>query len=49
MITFTLLLAAIALPTFMAIDNSRTPEVLYASVALLTAVTGLGQGGVMTG
>jgi MHS family citrate/tricarballylate:H+ symporter-like MFS transporter len=48
MIIFTLLLAAIALPTFMAINNSRTPEVLYASVALLTAVTGLGQGCVMT-
>ena len=48
MIIFTLLLAAIALPTFMAINNSRTPEALYASVALLTAVTGLGQGCVMT-
>ena len=48
MITFTLALAAIAVPTFMAINDFRTPAVLYAAVALLTAVTGLGQGCVMT-
>jgi MHS family citrate/tricarballylate:H+ symporter-like MFS transporter len=48
MITFTVLLAAIAMPTFMAINDFRTPAVLYAAMALLTAITGLGQGCVMT-
>jgi MFS transporter, MHS family, citrate/tricarballylate:H+ symporter len=48
MITFTSLLAVIAMPTFMAINDFRTPSVLYAAMALLTAVTGLGQGCVMT-
>lgn len=47
-ITFTVLLAVIAIPTFMAINDFHTPSVLYVAMALLTAVTGLGQGCVMT-
>lgn len=43
MITFTLLLAVCAVPTFQAIIHLHSPVALYAATALLTAVTGLGQ------
>lgn len=47
MIAFTLLLIMCALPCFIALVHFRTPAVLYATMALLTAVTGLGQGPLM--